>query len=146
MLCFRVSWGHGSWWRQNGMMQLAGNQGTEAVSTVSTQQGDVPLLRHRELYLSMFSSSEVWLDLLAVQETLKCLLQHHSSKTSILRHSAFFTVQLTHPDTPWPSLYMTDGTTVANLSSASIPWTFFIWLSFIHLLTNPSSTTTPKCL
>ena len=37
------------------------------------------------------------LDLLAVQETLKSLLQHHSSKASILRHSAFFTVQLSHP-------------------------------------------------
>ena len=43
-----------------------------------------------------------WLDLLAVQGTLKSLLQHHSSKTSILRHSAFFTVQLSHP-------YMTTG-------------------------------------
>ena len=38
-----------------------------------------------------------WLDLLAVQGTLKSLLQHHSSKTSILRHSAFFTVQHSHP-------------------------------------------------
>ena len=37
-----------------------------------------------------------WLDLLVVQGTLKCLLQHHSSKTSIFRHSAFFTVQLLH--------------------------------------------------
>ena len=39
-----------------------------------------------------------WLDLLAVQGTLKSLLQHHSSKASILRRSAFFTVQLSHPD------------------------------------------------
>ena len=38
-----------------------------------------------------------WLDLLVVQGTLKSLLQHHSSKASILRHSAFFTVQLSHP-------------------------------------------------
>ena len=38
-----------------------------------------------------------WLDLLAVQETLKSLLQHHSSKASILRHSAFFIVHLSHP-------------------------------------------------
>ena len=38
-----------------------------------------------------------WLDLLAIQGTLKSLLQHHSSKASILRHSAFFTVQLSHP-------------------------------------------------
>ena len=47
-----------------------------------------------------------WLDLLAVQETLKSLLQHHSSKASILRHSAFFTDQLSHP-------YMTIGKTIA---------------------------------
>ena len=47
-----------------------------------------------------------WLDLLAVQATLKSLLQHHSSKASILRHSAFFTVQLSHP-------YMTTGKTIA---------------------------------
>ena len=47
-----------------------------------------------------------WLDLLAVQGTLKSLLQHHSSKASILRHSAFFTAQLSH-------LYMTTGKTVA---------------------------------
>ena len=43
-----------------------------------------------------------WLDLLAVKETLKSLLQHHSSKASILQHSAFFPVQLSHP-------YMTIG-------------------------------------
>ena len=47
-----------------------------------------------------------WLDLSAVQGTLKSLLQHHSSKASILRHSAFFTVQLSHP-------YMTTGKTIA---------------------------------
>ena len=47
-----------------------------------------------------------WLDLLAVQETLNSLLQHHSSKASILRRSAFFTVQLSHP-------YMTTGKTIA---------------------------------
>ena len=53
-----------------------------------------------------------WLDLLAVQGTLKSLLQHHSSKASILQRSAFFTVQLSHP-------YMTTGKTIA-LST----WTF----------------------
>ena len=47
-----------------------------------------------------------WLDLLAVQGTLKSLLQHHSSKPSILQHSAFFTVQLSHP-------HMTTGKTIA---------------------------------
>ena len=53
-----------------------------------------------------------WLDLLAVQGALKSLLQHHSSKASILRHSAFFTVQLSH-------LYMTSGKTIALTR-----WTF----------------------
>ena len=52
------------------------------------------------------------LDLLAVQGTLKSLLQHHSSKASVLRHSAFFTVQLSHP-------YMTTGKTIALTR-----WTF----------------------
>ena len=47
-----------------------------------------------------------WLDLLAIQGTLKSLLQHHSSRASILRRSAFFTVQLSHP-------YMTTGKTIA---------------------------------
>ena len=53
-----------------------------------------------------------WLDLLAVQGTLKSLLQHHSSKASILRPSAFFIVQLSHP-------YMTTGKTIALTR-----WTF----------------------
>ena len=53
-----------------------------------------------------------WLDLLAIQGTLKSFLQHHSSKASILRHSAFFTVQLSHP-------YMTTGKTIALTR-----WTF----------------------
>ena len=54
-----------------------------------------------------------WLDLLAVQETLKSLLQHHSSKASILRCSAVFTVQLSHP-------YMSIGKTVSqSVSSVS---------------------------
>ena len=53
-----------------------------------------------------------WLNLLAVQGTLKSLFQHHSSKASILPHSAFFTVQLSHP-------YMTTGKTIALTR-----WTF----------------------
>ena len=53
-----------------------------------------------------------WLGLLVVQGTLKSLLQHHSSKTSILQHSAFFTVQLSHP-------YMSTGKTIALMT-----WTF----------------------
>ena len=54
----------------------------------------------------LISSRMGWLDLFAVQEALKSLLQHHSSKASILRRSAFFTVQLSHP-------YMTTGKTIA---------------------------------
>ena len=53
-----------------------------------------------------------WLDLLAVQRTLKSLLQHHSSKASIFQHSPFFTIQLSHP-------YMTTGKTIALTR-----WTF----------------------
>ena len=54
----------------------------------------------------LISFSMYWLDLLAVQGTLKSLLQHHSSNASILQHSAFFTVQLSHP-------YVTTGKTIA---------------------------------
>ena len=54
-----------------------------------------------------------WLDLLAVQGTLKSLLQHHSSKASILQHSAFFIVQLSHP-------YMTTGKTIALARRTSV--------------------------
>ena len=57
-------------------------------------------------YLGLISFKMDWLDLFAVQGTLKCLLQHHSSKASILQCSAFFIVQLSHP-------YMTTGKTIA---------------------------------
>ena len=56
-------------------------------------------------YSGLISFRIDWFDLLEVQGTLKSLLQHHSSKASILQHSAFFTVQLSHP-------YMTTGKTV----------------------------------
>ena len=57
-------------------------------------------------HLGLLSFRIDWLDLLAVQGTLKSLLQHHSSKASILQHSAFFTVQVSHP-------YMITGKTIA---------------------------------
>ena len=63
-------------------------------------------------YPGLISFRMDWLDLLAVQGTLKSLLQHHSSKASILLHSAFFIVQLSHP-------YMTTGKTIALTR-----WTF----------------------
>ena len=77
--------------------------------------------RYRSFSFSISSSNEYsglisfrmnWLDLLAVQGTLRSLLQHHSSKASILWHSAFFIVQLSHP-------YMTTGKTIALTR-----WTF----------------------
>ena len=63
-------------------------------------------------YSGLISLRMDWLDLLAVQGTLKSLLQHHSSKASILQHSTFFMVQLSHP-------YMTTGKTIALTR-----WTF----------------------
>ena len=63
-------------------------------------------------YSGLISFTMDWLDLLAVQGTLKSLLQHHNSKTSILRCSAFFIVQLSH-------LYMSTGKTIALTR-----WTF----------------------
>ena len=63
-------------------------------------------------YSGLISFRIDWLDLLAVQGTLKSLLQHHSSKASILQCSAFFTVQLSHP-------YMTSGKTITLTT-----WTF----------------------
>ena len=63
-------------------------------------------------YSGLISFRIDWLDLLAIQGTLKSLLQHHSSKASILQHSDFFTVQLSHP-------YLTAGKTIALTR-----WTF----------------------
>ena len=63
-------------------------------------------------YSGLISCRMDWLDLLAVQGTLKSLLQHHNLKTSVLQHSAFFMVQLSHP-------YMTTGKTIALTT-----WTF----------------------
>ena len=63
-------------------------------------------------YSGMISFRIDWLDLLAAERTLKCLLQHQSSKASILWHSAFFIVQFSHP-------YMTTGKTIALTS-----WTY----------------------
>ena len=63
-------------------------------------------------HLGLISFRMDWLDLLAVQGTLKSLLQHHSSKASIFQHSAFFIVQLSHP-------YVTTGETIALTR-----WTF----------------------
>ena len=73
--------------------QSTGVSASASVLSMKTQAGPI-------------SFKKDWLDLLAVQGTLKSLLQHHSSKASIFRRSAFFTVQLSHP-------YMTTGKTIA---------------------------------
>jgi len=76
-----------------------------------------------------------WLDLLAVQGTLKSLLQHHSSKALILQHSAFFTVQLSHP-------YMTTGKTIALTR-----WTFVgnVVSLILNMLSGLVITFLPRC-
>ena len=79
-----------------------------------------------------------WLDLLAVQGTLKSLLLHHSSKASILRRSAFFMVQLSHP-------YMTTGKAIAltrQTSVCKVISLLFIKLSRLVITFSPRS----KCL
>ena len=73
-----------------------------------------------------------WLDLLAVQRTLKSLLQHHSSKASILQRSTFFKVQLSHP-------YMTTGKTIALTRRALIMSLLFNMLSRLVITILPKS-------
>ena len=68
-----------------------------------------------------------WLDLLAVQGTLKSLLQHHSSKASIFRRSAFFTVQLSHP-------YMTTGKTIALTRQTLVSKLMSLLLNILYRL------------
>ena len=76
-----------------------------------------------------------WLDLLAVQGTLKSPLQHHTSKTSILQHSVFFTVQLSHP-------YMTTGKTIALTIRTFVhkvmsPLFFLVFSCFFYFFLRP---------
>ena len=68
-----------------------------------------------------------WLDLLAVQGTLKSLLQHHSSKASILRRSAFFTVHLSHP-------FMTTGKTIALTRQTFVGKVMYLLLNMLSRL------------
>ena len=68
-----------------------------------------------------------WLDLLAVQGTLKSLLQHHNSKASIFQHSAFFTVQLSHP-------YMTTGKTIALTRQTFVGKVMFLLFNMLSML------------
>ena len=78
-------------------------------------------------HLGLISFRMDWLDLLAVQGTLKSLLQHHSSKASILQHSAFFTVQPSHP-------YMTTGKTIALTRRAFVGKVMSLLLNMLSRL------------
>ena len=94
-----------------------------------------------EFQLSISPSKEIpglisfrmdWLDLLAVQGTLKSLLQHHTSKVSILWHWAFFTVQLSHPDmTTGKTIALTRWTFVGKVMS--LPYAIFksFWICYL---------------
>ena len=73
-----------------------------------------------------------WLDLLAVQGTLKSLLQHHSSKASILRHSAFFIVQLSYPNvTTGKTVALTRWTFVGKVMSLLFPMLSRLGIAFL---------------
>ena len=78
-------------------------------------------------YSGLFSFRMDWLDLLAVQWTLKSLLQQHSSKVSILQHSAFFIVQLSHP-------YMTTGKTIALTRWTFVGKVMSLFLNYTRLV------------
>ena len=89
--------------------------------------------------LGLISFRMDWLDLLAVQGILKSLIQHHSSKASILRHSAFFTVQLSHPYvTPGKTIGLTRWTFVGKVMSLFFNMLFRLIIAFLprskHLL------------
>ena len=73
------------------------------------------------------SGLDLWLDLLAVQGSLKSFLQHHSSKASILWHSAFFIVQLSHP-------YMTTGKTIALTRRTFVGQVMFLLFNMLSRL------------
>ena len=78
-------------------------------------------------YPRLISFRMDWLDLLAVQGTLKSLLQHHSSKALILQQSAFFTVQLSHP-------YMTTGKTIALTRQTFVDKVMFLLFNMLSRL------------
>ena len=81
-------------------------------------------------YSGLISFSMNWLDLLAVQGTLKSRLQHHSSKASILRHSAFFIVRLSHP-------YITIGKTTALTRQTFVSKVMSLLFNMLSRLVTP---------
>ena len=89
------------------------------ISITSDMQMTPPLWQKANEYSGLISFRIEWFDLLAVQGTLKSLLQHHSPKASILQHSVFFMIQLSHP-------YTTTGKTIALTR-----WTFAGKVTFL---------------
>ena len=81
-------------------------------------------------YSGLISFRMDWFDLFAVQETLKSLLQNHSSKASILCRSALFIVQLSHP-------YMTNGKTIAFTRQTSVGKVMFLFFNMLSRLVIP---------
>ena len=109
---------YGLWWRIRGLWKLPdgrdwlrGKLGLVLMDRAMLSMHGFSISPSKEIP-GLISFRMDWLDLLAVQGTIKSLLQHHSSKASILWRSAFFTVQLSHP-------YMTTGKTIALTR-----WTF----------------------
>ena len=82
-------------------------------------------------YSGLISFRMDWLDLLAVQGTFKSLLQHHSSKASILRRSAFFIVQLSHPYTTEKTIALTGQTFVGKVISLLFNMLFMLVITFL---------------
>ena len=95
-----------------GMNQLFSNESTLHMTWPKYWSFSFSIIPSKEIP-GLISFRMDWLDLLSVQGTLKSLLQHHSSKASILWRSAFFTVQLSHP-------YMTTGNTIALTRRTSV--------------------------
>ena len=89
-------------------------------------------------YSGMISFRMDWWDLLAVQGTLKSLLQHHSSKESILQHSAFFIVQLSHP-------YKTTGKTIALTRRTFVGKAMSLILNILSRLVTSFSSRKQEC-
>ena len=85
-------------------------------------------------YSGLISFRMDWLDLLAVQGTLESLLQHHSSKASILRHSAFFIVQLSHPyTTTGKTITLTRWTFVGKVMSLLFNMLFSLVITYVRV-------------
>ena len=101
----RIPWIHQGWTSALPSIRVFSNESTLCMRWTKYWSFSFRIIPSKEIP-GLISFRMDWLDLLAVQGTLKSLLQHHSSKASIFQHSAFFTVQLSHS-------YMTTGKTIA---------------------------------